>query len=351
MNRMKHIIDSLKKLNNEEFKACLDRVNRITGKPDAAIIWDMILCVFKHRAGYRDYTLFGMYDMNDEQRSNLITRTKNQQYIDALNPKEDRHFFENKIEFLEIFSKEIGREYLDLTNATYDDFEAFFQKHGQMIAKPEAGLWGRDVEKVDPAEEEGALALYNRLKTSGQTLIEEVLEQHVAIDALYSGSVNTVRMVTMIDEKGKPHLLFAAMRLGKSGSVIDNFHSGGLIVPIDMKKGTLVGMAATQEGETFEHHPDTGIKFDGYFLPYWKELVALTAEATQKVPSIRFVGWDLAITPTGPVLVAGTPTPGHEIYQLAAQNLEKKGMLPIFDAAVPYETVKNYKNENKEKDL
>ncbi len=344
MNMFKYLIESVKKLSTTEFKEYLERVNRLTGKNDAAIIWDMAACAFRHQAGYKDYTIFGMYDMTDEQRKDILTRGKNQQYIEALNKPEDRHYFENKIEFLELFAKESGREYLDLSNATYDDFEAFFQKHGQMIAKPEAGLWGRDVEKVDPGEEEGALALYNRLKTGGQTLIEEVLEQHVAVDALYSGSVNTVRMVTMTDDKGAPHLLYAAMRLGRSGSVIDNFHSGGLIVPIDMKKGKLVGVAATQMGESFETHPDTGIKFDGYFLPYWKEVLTLTAEATQKVPGVRFVGWDLAITPKGPVLVAGTPTPGHDIYQLVPQNPEKKGMLPVFDAAVPYETVKNFKN-------
>lgn len=345
MNMFKYLVDSVKKLNNEDFKKCLDRVNLATGKSDPAIIWDMVLCALRHRAGYTDYTIFGMYDMTEEERRNVLTREKNQQYIEALNKPEDRHYFENKTEFLKLFSKEIGREFLDLTNATYDDFEAFFQKHGQMIAKPEEGLWGKDVEKVDPGEEEGALALYNRLKTGGQTLIEEVLEQHVALDALYPGGVNTVRMVTMTDDKGAPHLLYAAMRLGRSGSVIDNFHSGGLIVPIDIKKGKLIGVAATRDGESFETHPDTGIKFDGYFLPYWKELLALTAEATQKVPGVRFVGWDLAITPKGPVLVAGTPTPGHDIYQLVPQNPEKKGMLPVFDAAVPYETVKNFKKE------
>ncbi len=345
MNMFQFFVQSVMKLRTKDVRDCLERVHHVTGRSKASILLDMALCGLRHQAGYYDYTIFGMYDMTEDQRKQVLTRGKNQQYIEALNKPEDRHYFENKTEFIEFFSKESGREYLDLTNATFDDFEAFFQKHGQMIAKPEAGLWGRDVEKVDPGEEGGILALYNRLKTGGQTLIEEVLEQHVAIDALYSGAVNTVRLVTMTDDNGAPHLLYGAMRLGRSGSVIDNFHSGGLIVPIDLKKGTLTGVAATQAGEAFENHPDSGIKFDGYFLPYWKEVLTLTAKATQKVPSIRLVGWDLAITPKGPVLVAGTPTPGHDIYQLVAQNPEKKGMLPVFDAAVPYESVKNFKKD------
>lgn len=345
MNMFKYMVDSARKLSTKEVQDCVDQVMRITGKTKWAVLGDMALCAFRHQAGYHDYTIFGMYDMTEEQRKNILTRGKNQQYIEALNPPEDRHYFENKTEFLKLFARESGREFLDLTNATFDDFEAFFQRHGQMIAKPEAGLWGRDVEKVDPEEEGSVVALYNRLKTGGQTLIEEVLEQHVAVDALYPDAVNTVRMVTMTDDKGSPHLLYAAMRLGRSGSVIDNFHSGGLIVPIDLKKGHLVGVAANQQGEFFESHPDTGIRFDGYFLPYWKELLALTSKVTKKVPSIRFVGWDLAITPKGPVLVAGTPTPGHDIYQLVPQNPNKEGMLPIFDAAVPYEWVKNGNKE------
>lgn len=340
MNWFKYIIDSVKKLSTQDAKDCLEQVVMITGKSKPEILWDMALCAFRHQAGYRDYTIFGMYDMTEEQRKNILTRGKNQQYIAALNSPADRHYFENKTEFLEFFSDEIGRDYLDLTKATFDDFEAFFQKHPQMFAKPEEGLGGKGVEKVDPQEEGSAVALYNRLKTSGQTLIEEVLEQHVALDALYPDAVNTVRMVTMTGQNGAPHLLYAAIRLGRSGSTIDNFHSGGLVCPIDMKKGHLIGPAADLQGEAYESHPDSGIRFDGYFLPYWKEVLTLTAKATQKIPGIRFVGWDLAITATGPVLVAATPTPGHDIYQLVAQNPEKKGMLPIFDAAVPYEWVK-----------
>ncbi len=335
MNKLNYIFKSILKINTKEVDHRLDQVIRATGKNKFAILFDMMVCGFRHGGGYNDYAIFGMYDMTEEQRAQILTRGRNQAYIDGLNAPEDRHYFENKSEFMELFAKESGREYLDLTNATFDDFEAFFQKHGQMIAKPEAGLWGRDVEKLDPAEEDSAVALYNRLKTGGQTLIEEVLEQHVAVDALYAGSVNTVRLVTMTDDNRKPHLLFAAMRLGRGGSVIDNFHSGGLIVPIDLKKGCLMGVAANQDGESFEIHPDSGIKFDGYFLPYWKECLVMTSKATQKVPGIRYVGWDIAITPKGPVLVAGTPTPGHEIYQLVAQNPEKKGMLPLFEKAVP----------------
>ena len=340
MNWFKFLIESFKKFNTQDIKECVEKVAHITGKSNAEILWDMVLCVFRHQAGYNDYTNFGMYDMTEEQRKTILTRGKNQQYIHALNNPADRHYFENKVEFLEFFSEEIGREYLDLSKATFDDFEAFFQKHNQMIAKPDAGLGGKDVEKVDPKEEGSAVALYNRLKTGGQTLIEEVLEQHVALDAIYPDAVNTIRMVTMTDQNGSPHLLYAAIRIGKNGSVIDNFHSGGLVCPIDMKKGRLIGPAADLQGQAFESHPDSGIHFDGYFLPYWKEVLTLTAKATQKIPSIRFVGWDLAITPTGPVLVAATPTPGHEIYQLIAQNPEKKGILPLFDAAVPYEWVK-----------
>lgn len=343
MNWFQYAFESLKKLNAQEIKACIELVEQRTGKSKAMILWDMALCAFRHQAGYHDYTIFGMYDMTEEQRKNILTRGKNRQYIEALNDPNDRHYFENKSEFLNLFAKESGRDFLDISNATFDDFNAFFQKHGQMIAKPEAGLAGKDVEKVDPEEEGSIVALYNRLKTGGQTLIEEVLEQHVAVDALYPDAVNTVRMVTITDEHHAPHLIYAAMRLGRSGSVIDNFHSGGLICPIDMKKGVLIGPAASQAGEAFESHPDTGIHFDGYFLPYWKELLTLTAKATQKVPGVRFVGWDLAITPKGPVFVAATTTPGHDIYQLVAQNPDKKGMLPVFDAAVPYEWVKSKK--------
>jgi hypothetical protein len=43
-------------------------------------------------------------------------------------------------------------------------------------------------------------------------------------------------------------------------------------------------------------HPETGLKFAGFRLPLWKEVLSLSEEAAYKFLPLRTVGWDLAIT-------------------------------------------------------
>jgi DNA (cytosine-5)-methyltransferase 1 len=71
MNWFAYAVESFKKLNIQEFKDCLEKVHMITGKSKPEIFLDMALCAFRHQAGYYDYTIFGMYDMTEEQRKNI----------------------------------------------------------------------------------------------------------------------------------------------------------------------------------------------------------------------------------------------------------------------------------------
>ncbi len=341
MSKITYLIQRVAKLNTKGLRDRLDQVHSQTGRSKAFILADMALCALRYEAGYIDYTIFGMYQMNHAQRKDILTRGKNTRYVQALNNRADYHYFNNKTEFLTLFKEECGRDFLDLSTAEAGDFEAFIQKHPVIMVKPESGLCGRDIEKIDTRAEESAVALYNTLKTSGQTLIEEVLEQDEAVNALYAQAINTVRLVTILDDNGTPHPVYAAMRLGSGGAVVDNFNHGGMVIPADPETGKLIGVAVDKLGRSYQSHPDTQITFDGYPLPHWQAALELAEKAAKKIPSVRFVGWDIALTPQGPKLVEGNHYPGHDIYQLVAQNPEKKGMLPIFDAVVPYRTLKN----------
>ena len=339
MSKLTYLIKRIAGMNFDGLKERLEQVHGITGKKKPAILLDMLNCALRYEAGYIDYTIFGMYDMTPAQRKDILTRGKNTKYVSALNKREDFHYFNNKSEFLEVFREECGRETLSLLTADLAAFEDFIARHPVIIVKPEAGLCGKGIEKLDTAEE-SPVALYNTLKTNGQTLIEEVLTQHEAVNTLYPGSINTVRMVTMVDDEGTPHLLYSAMRMGSGGSVVDNFNSGGMVIPVDPEKGTLRGVSVNKAGNTFAAHPDTETVFDGYALPDWQQCRELAFRAATRISTVRFVGWDLALTPKGPVLVEGNHYPGHDIYQLVPQNPEKKGMLPVFDAVVPYDSLK-----------
>ena len=50
-----------------------------------------------------------------------------------------------------------------------------------------------------------------------------------------------------------------------------------------------------------------------------------------RVPQVRFVAWDVAITPDGPVFIEGNSFPSHAIPQFAAHFPDGVGILPRFE--------------------
>ena len=90
-------------------------------------------------------------------------------------------------------------------------------------------------------------------------------------------------------------------------------------------------MGANKAGETYEIHPMTGKRIPGTQIPYWDEVRAMCLSAMHRVPQVRFVAWDVAITPDGPVFIEGNSFPSHAIPQFAAHFPDGIGILPRFE--------------------
>ncbi len=101
------------------------------------------------------------------------------------------------------------------------------------------------------------------------------------------------------------------------GAVVNTGARGAVIYPIDVETGRLSAGIVRGKFESFTVHPTSGKEALGFALPLWKETLELCRTAHSKVFSnFPTVGWDVAITPEGPVLVemniqwlrpAGTP--------------------------------------------
>ena len=65
----------------------------------------------------------------------------------------------------------------------------------------------------------------------------------------------------------------------------------------------------------------TGIKFDGFEIPYWDEIKKMVLEAALVNDKVNIVGWDVAISKDGPVIIEGNRGPGFDLVQV----LLKKG--------------------------
>jgi hypothetical protein len=197
------------------------------------------------------------------------------------------------------------------------------------MAKADLGSCGKTVEKVD-CKAEPAEAIYERLVNMERPhFFEEMIVQHPAVSAIYPYAINTVRLVT-IQRDGKVHVASACCRFGNYGHSVDNFNNGGMTAPVDEKTGEITDFPIDKTKVLYEKHPMTGAVFKGFVFPMWDKVLEMCTKAAMVVPQVGFIGWDVCITPDGPVIVEGNDYPGHDLYQLPEHTHDKKGIWPKY---------------------
>ena len=115
---------------------------------------------------------------------------------------------------------------------------------------------------------------------------------------------------------------------------MDNMENSGLCCPIDQDTGRICGVAHTSALINYDKHPYTGVELIGFKVPYVKEAIDLVKKAALEVPEVKFVGWDVCITPDGPVIIEGNDYPGYDFWQLPEHTPDKIGLYPYYKALV-----------------
>ena len=67
----------------------------------------------------------------------------------------------------------------------------------------------------------------------------------------------------------------------------------------------------------------------GFKVPFYEEACQMVKEASKVVPSVRYVGWDVAITNKGPVIIEGNCFPG--VFQIRPSfDRSHTGIIPKY---------------------
>jgi hypothetical protein len=311
--------------------ASVKKIHKSTGRNSLKLFLDMAQCGFKYGAGYVDYEVFRFYSLTPAQRSTFITRTISNKIRALLNDEAYAHILANKTEFNEYYSEYIGREWLNFKQADLAEFSAFIAKFDAIIIKPDASNSGDGVEKVTISETSNVEELYTLFKEKHIGIIEEFVKQNSQMAHIYPHSLNTVRAATVLDSNGKAVVMKMMLRVGSGGNVVDNLNAGGLTAWIDTETGIVKRLASDKKGHKYASHPDTGVKFEGFSVPYWQECLQLAKAAAEKIPQLGYVGWDIAFSEAGPILIEGNHIPSHHLIQMP-DNLEEEkiGMLPEY---------------------
>lgn len=301
-----------------------------SGKSRLWLLADMLRCAVKFNAGYMDYKIAEMYRLSDAQKATVITRGLSNTIVRRMNDKAYWHFFDDKATFNALFKEHIRRNWIKIDPDTdVAAFTQFLSDNADLIAKPLEGSSGVGIERYTREHWAGREAEFlAELQAKGIGILEQRVIQHPEMMRLCPTSVNTIRIATLLGDH-KQGVVYAFLRIG-NGKVMDNVDCGGMAARVDLQSGKLLTVGADKAGNTYEKHPMTGTAIIGFEVPFFQEAMAMCNQAALKVPQMRFVAWDVAITEDGPCFIEGNSFPSHAVPQFAAHYPDGIGIMREF---------------------
>lgn len=220
---------------------------------------------------------------------------------------------DNKTLFDKTFKDFIRRKFWTNKDTNFEEFCEFIDGLDEVFCKPINLLGGHGSYKykIEGTPEE----IYEHFMNEPQLLIEEIPKQHHELNRIYDKSINTIRVTSLLDN-GEFINIGSWIKFGAHGSVVDGRVEGGCFAGVDTETGVVVTKAIDRDNNRFERHVDTGEMITGFQIPYWKEVLELTESALRFIDGIDFIGWDVAITENGPIIIEGNSKPALGDIQL-----------------------------------
>jgi hypothetical protein len=171
--------------------------------------------------------------------------------------------------------------------------------------------------------------LFIQFSIGGNLYVEPRISQHHLIQKLAPTALNTIRVITVVNEDNEVDIISAAFRIAVN-SETDNFSSGNLAAAVDVSTGLVISpgikrLAACSD--TYVSHPVTGQMILGFQVPYWLKVIELVKEAALVFPQVRTVGWDVSILEDKPIIIEGNPSWNKGAPQIPLDQ----GIKPLLD--------------------
>lgn len=142
---------------------------------------------------------------------------------------------------------------------------------------------------------------------------QKLVEQHPILAEYNPTSVNTIRIVTYRDFQKRRKVLYACLRFGGEGSVMDNVCSGGGYTGVDVQTGKLI------DRKRYTYYQMDVPKISDTMpndIPCWDKIKEAAMQLHSRLPHLNIVGWDFALSPDEkPILIEFNPRPGVGLQQ------------------------------------
>lgn len=194
------------------------------------------------------------------------------------------------------------------------------KQYKDYFIKDTCGECASFVKHIDNYKE---LLLCQKDFSGGKDIIfQERIVQSDSLNTLNSSAVNTMRIVTFKDKDGRIQVFAAELRIGTEHTgAVDNAAAGGIMVGIK-KDGSLRKWGLIKPGHGKElrlsKHPDSGVVFEEFNINDYAIAEKIVKDAHRLFYNVHSIGWDVAFTEGGPVILEGNDN--WEITGLQACN-------------------------------
>jgi hypothetical protein len=168
---------------------------------------------------------------------------------------------------------------------------------------------------------EPQLLKYFKEKAKGEAiLIQLKLDNAEALKKFSSGALCSMRIVTYkLPGQASKHLR-SSLRMPVGQVDIDNFAAGGIAANIDASGRLTTAIEKYGNYSYFDVHPYTNTQITGALLENFDDALALATRTHDLLTDLDFVGWDIAHTQHGLMVIEGNVTWDQGVIQMPASE-------------------------------
>jgi hypothetical protein len=324
---------------------------------------DLVLHKIRINTSPIDYYRFAFYEgkRSWSEKARYVGKRGSQYYPYQRNAVRYTALFLNKVIFKAVLGgfqlpqprlvATIGPSQEIRTREAFAKFLSAYAGDLDLVLKPILGSGGRNVRML--SRDAGGLRANGELTSSDALwnamidrafndgyLIEERVGNPPGLRSLHPEALNTYRVVTVQTLDGHWHVATVVLRVGRARSHVDNISAGGLCVFFD-DGGVALGGYDWVQNARVDRHPDTGVPLEGFKAEGYDEAVDLALRASEKFSFMGTIGWDIAATDNGPMILEGNAfydclywqvSPGKPLISDAiARGLPKRHMFSHWD--------------------
>lgn len=311
----------------------LVKIKRISGKSLGFVLSDYLELRKISSISKEEYSNYQFYNADKSFRDSFLSMGRAWQLWDVLNPKNyaslarDKYLSHCLLENLQIPKSDLYIYYNPqlATNTkklafNYDGVVSIIKELNikQCVIKPsqdsahgQGVVVCNDIEILDNKclikKYNGETVELKNILREQPLLFESIVKQNHQFASFNQSSVNTVRMMTALYPNNEVKVIASFIKIGRAGSCVDNAGSGGNVdVAIDIPTGKLYNAIEFNSWHNIvkiTHHPDTKNPIEEELIQNWDKIVKDVCDFQARIPQIKIIGWDVAITEQGPVII------------------------------------------------